>query len=512
MMDKDIAIKKVAKGAVYIFVGMFIANIFSYAIKIILARYLGPADYGLLSLALSIFIILTGIGLFGLDVSIMRYVSYYRGKKDKTKVKSSIFSVIKMLTVTSLILAGLLFLFSDKISILFFNKPELSFLLKIFSICIPFSIFTTVFVSILSGFHKVKYKALIEYAGKNIFLFISLVIFLFFGYKLTGVLYSYLISYLLIFSISTITIISILNKYLDKKLKTIPMSKEILLFSWPLLLMMTVSTMLAWSSNIFLGIFLESSDIGIYNAALTTGMLLNIVFISVGYIFLPVASELFSRSKTKFISLFRTASRWQFSLMLPLFMFVMFFSEGIINIMFGKEYASASLPLVILAFGYLVSSLMGSTGGTLVSIGKTKQSLAAILIGAAINIILNLTLIPLYGIVGAAIATAASLIVLSTVSELFIFLNIGSVAFSKKHLRILLSAILAIVSYYILINSIPVSSTIRILMFPIFFIIYFILYIVTKNLSKNDIIILKSIEKKFGLNIKFVRKIIKKFT
>ena len=78
---------------------------------------------------------------------------------------------------------------------------------------------------------------------------------------------------------------------------------------------------------------------------------------------------------------------------------------------FGKEFVAGTLAFLILSVGRLISSLSGPAGNILQMTGNQNIYAIILMIGAILNVVLNLILIPLYGINGAAIASMSSLIV-----------------------------------------------------------------------------------------------------
>ena len=73
-------LKTIAKGASLIFVGMFISKLLTYFYRMIVAR-IGTEEYGLLSLALAVFGILTTISMLGLGTGVIRYFAFYQAKR-----------------------------------------------------------------------------------------------------------------------------------------------------------------------------------------------------------------------------------------------------------------------------------------------------------------------------------------------------------------------------------------------------------------------------------------------
>jgi stage V sporulation protein B len=98
---------------------------------------------------------------------------------------------------------------------------------------------------------------------------------------------------------------------------------------------------------------------------------------------------------------------------LPTGLGVGFFAKDIVTLIFGDSFVYAVLPLQILIIGTVIFGLVKAIGSSLAGIGRVDVNLKITAFGAMVNIILNFLLIPLYGIVGAAIATITSFIIIA---------------------------------------------------------------------------------------------------
>ena len=99
-MDTEInhPLKLLAKSSLIVFVGLIFSKFFTYIYKIIIARYFGPEIYGLFSLVLIIFLWVGAFASLGLSEGILRYIPFYRGKKELNKIKYILrFSIIVLI-------------------------------------------------------------------------------------------------------------------------------------------------------------------------------------------------------------------------------------------------------------------------------------------------------------------------------------------------------------------------------------------------------------------------------
>ena len=98
------------------------------------------------------------------------------------------------------------------------------------------------------------------------------------------------------------------------------------------------------------------------------------------------------------------------------------FPEEILAI-FGPEFVTAAYCLILLSLGKMFSAISGSVG-TLLQMSGNQIYFQNVLIAAAVlNVVLNYFLIPIYGLIGAAIASMVS----------NIFWNILMIFYIKKH-------------------------------------------------------------------------------
>jgi len=111
---------------------------FAYLGMMLVARFLGPTDFGLITLASAVATITSTVVLVGMPEGVVRYVSFYKGKTDKGRIKGVIVSALKVVLPLGIAAAILLFLFADVISIRVFHDTNLTPILRIFSFSVPF--------------------------------------------------------------------------------------------------------------------------------------------------------------------------------------------------------------------------------------------------------------------------------------------------------------------------------------------------------------------------------------
>jgi O-antigen/teichoic acid export membrane protein len=495
------SLKLLAKSSVIVFLSIVLSKIFTYAYRIIIARSLGPEVYGLFSLAIMVLGWFVAFSSLGLNAGLLRYVALYRGGKEVNKIrfifKTSIIVILVSTTISSIIL----FLSSEFISINFFHNSDLIIFLKIFSVLIPLSVFSNIFLSIIQAYEKINWHAFILNILQNAVKLIMIIILIFLGLKTNAIIFSYFLAIVAILFVSYFVckykIPEIFKKYeLQKKIKK-DINKKLFSYSFPALFAGVLGMVLYWIDSFFIGYFKTTADVGFYNAAIPITLLLFITPELFTRLLFPLITKEYARKNKEAIKeLSQQIGKWVFTLNLPIFIIIILFPGAIINILFGKEYLVAETALRILSIGTFFSSLAFIASRLILMVGKTKVLLMDLILVFIINIILNIILVPLYGLSGAAFSTMICGLILSLLFFLQARNYTSIVPIRRKMLKIFIitlipTGLLIFFKQFVIIN--PLSM---ILMGLFFFLSYILLILLTECLDKNDFMILRSIKEK----------------
>jgi len=160
-----------------------------------------------------------------------------------------------------------------------------------------------------------------------------------------------------------------------------------------------------------LGLFVDSEQVGVYKVAATASMLLLFPMKTMSSVYAPrIASEFANGNRRIVNKEMRRLSISTLLLVLPALLLFLLIPSWTISLLFGQSYASASNILVILTIGMMVRLALGPVGWGLTMAGHESVYLRLLLLGAGINIALNLVLVPNYSVIGAAAATCAATI------------------------------------------------------------------------------------------------------
>jgi O-antigen/teichoic acid export membrane protein len=161
---------------------------------------------------------------------------------------------------------------------------------------------------------------------------------------------------------------------------------------------------------LMLGVWESAADIGIYKIAVRLSTFAFIGEEIIVMVLGPYFARIYADGDTQLLEhICKKAARVSLLLAGGVTAVFVVFGRQILATAFGPEFVASQAPLLILTGGYVVTVCIGA-GGTLLNMtGHEKHTARAAMIGTLLNVLLNLILIPMLGIMGAAIATSVSL-------------------------------------------------------------------------------------------------------
>jgi len=179
----------------------------------------------------------------------------------------------------------------------------------------------------------------------------------------------------------------------------------------PLLLMSAFLLLLKHTDVLLIGLFLDTKNVGIYNAAAKTATLVGFVLIAVSAVVAPRISALYAEGRLfELQRLLHYAAHATFWPSLAIGGALILGGRAVLGF-FGEEFVAAYSALVFLVLGQLANAAAGPVVYLLNLTGHQRESLRVYGYSALLNGILNAAAIPSWGIEGAAIATMASMMV-----------------------------------------------------------------------------------------------------
>ncbi len=400
---------KIAKEATISFAGMSFGQVLRYIFTASLARLVGVEFLGIYSIANSITRIFEVFGKSGLDTGILRFVSM-RHDGDRDHARNDIQSALKIGLTLGILMMGLQMVLSGLIVTKFYRGNDLLELtLFLLAFSLPFSVTVLIGGAATQGFKLLKYKVFVGQILVPLTLISTMIMCYYF------LDHSYILSIPIILAsmVGAITILFFLRNLAQVKLTDIfktRINRDLYRFSLPLMFLTILGTLMHWTDILMIGYFLDEASVGAYMPAVRTAGLIRSVMIAFISIFSPMISELNAKNDVVGMkNMYRLIVRWILSIAIPIsLVFILFPSK--VMLIFGGQFLQGSSVLVILTGAVLIQSFFGAGGQVLTMTGHPKVNLMNSIIITTINIVLNIILIPKYGIEGAAYATMTSFI------------------------------------------------------------------------------------------------------
>jgi len=276
-------------------------------------------------------------------------------------------------------------------------------------------------VASLRGLKAISISVFLEQASVHLFTLIFLLVIYFAIEPEGAILNSYFLAILSAFLISQWFWYRESNKLDHTQGQADFSRRDLINLSFPMLLSSSLLMLNQWMDSLMLGYFLNEEEVGLYNVALRISNLVMIPLFAVNAVAAPKFAEDYSKDgRTSLQGTVSQASKMIFLLSIPLVVVLGIGGEFALSI-FGEEYTASYLPLLILLIGQAVNVSAGSVMNLLQMTGYEKLGNRIVLASTVTNIVLNVLLIPLYGAIGAAIATSASLVMWNVLGIIYVW-------------------------------------------------------------------------------------------
>lgn len=494
--DVSRALKIVAKGGILVFASVLLEHVFTFARRLIIVRSLSTSDYGVYSLGISIVMLALVIAGMGIDVGVQRFVGIYRGRGDLEGVKGTVYSSVIVTIIAILVTTGLLMLSSGSISSLL-DMPKLSWIIMVMALLIPLMRITTLIVNIYRGFEIVTPKVFFMCIGNGLITLTTVIVAVLVFDTLDSIVVALVIGNAISMA-ALIGYVLLRPTPLPKELKPRFEYRKLLIFSVPLIVGGFASQIMLQTDTVMLGYFTTAARVGVYNAAVPLYRVLSIFLVAVGFIYAPVAARMIGEKKHGELRvLYPSVTKWLFMFTMPAWFIFFFYPSETLQFFFGSRYVGAAFALQILALGEFVHTIVGPSGQTLIAYGKTYLSMFNIVTAAVLNVILNLVLIPRYGIGGAAIATAISLFAQNVLfsGQIYYYYRINP--FTRDYIKPVVASLLVLVALY---YPMKLVLGITIWVLPIYYIAFLAcslgMVVLTGSIDSTDLALYRAIKQR----------------
>lgn len=380
-------------------IGGYINAIIGFFMLPFITRILSPEEYGIASLIAVFIDMLVIICSLGLDQGLVRFF-YEEDEDNRGKLLyNSIFYPI----IFFFILSVILFIFKNKISFFILNKND-DFLWKIIIISILFRLLHLFSILIIRMQQKGK-----MFSFFSILLKISEFLFILILYKIYKNNYKILV----LASLFSFMLTSLLSVFFERKIWTFSgkekiTRRELLKYSFPLILTMALTWLFASADKLTIKYFSDLNQVGLYSSSFKIVSIISVIQSGFTTFWTPVVYEHYSKNPEDRV-FYKKANDYLSFIFFSMGLGILIFRDTLVFLL-GKEYYPSKFIIPMLIFipvMYLISET------TVMGISFKKKSKYFLYISAivsVINILGNILLVPFFGAKGAAISTGLSYI------------------------------------------------------------------------------------------------------
>ena len=167
----------------------------------------------------------------------------------------------------------------------------------------------------------------------------------------------------------------------------------------PLALIAGLQVISTYADIIMLGLLRTSEEVGIYRVVAQSSLLIAFVMQTVGMVAGPYIARFYSQKDHHNLQkIITVCTRATFIISLPIALVLSIWGSQVLGLLFGEVYIKGYTALIILSTGLLLFNIIGPVGLLLEMTGYEKQAVIRVAFTAILNIILNLALIPKFGI------------------------------------------------------------------------------------------------------------------
>lgn len=426
-------------GTLVVFVGNVIGMGSSFVTRVIAARHLAPGDYGLIVLGVTLLNIGTMVVLLGLHQGIAK-------RLPNTESPGALVLMATGLAMPLAIVAASLVLALSRPISNVFSTQAFEPVLSVFAVALPMMVLVELLVGGFRGLELAIYRVVTKDVLFKGALVIAIAVGAAFGGGTVDIALAWPLS--LLFAIAGGSYLMTRRSGMFRRGSSslsgnmdVQAIHSLAVFSLPLMISETTWLMMQQVDNVILGIFLLPADIGVYDAAYSIATSLSLIPSTFSFLFLPAFSKFAARNEIgKMDRFYKIVTKWMTFLLVPPFILFVLYPREIITFVYGEAYSAGSVALAIVVLGFFVTTVAGNSKQSIIALGKSRLVLFGNVVALAVNVSMNIALIPRFGIIGAAVATFLSYGTINLLFGYFLYTRTGIHPFSAAIVRPMLVA------------------------------------------------------------------------
>jgi len=395
-------------------VGNFLIRSISFLLLPLYTHVLSTAGYGNYALLLSVYALASVLYQSGMQSALTKYYLDETTTDGRRKVFSSIFNSA---VIVGIILTLIAITLSGQVSKIIFGAERHSSLIILVFTALLFDSICYYGFQLLKTQEKAKRVVKLSFINAIINFILNIVLVYFLRMSIAGIFYAQLISAVILLMLLLPNFSYEYKIYIDKKIM-----KLVVIFSLPLLASGLLSSAVDVSDRFILNIFTNRNEVGIYSLSYKIAMVMNVFMLAFRTAWIPHAIKVYKQENYSHIfgKTFEKLLLGSFLILLIVVLFspalfeIKIFSRNLLN----PDYKAGIIILPYVLTGYMLNGIAGFYSLYPFISSKSVYFLLSDVSAFIINLILNLILIPKFGMLGAAASTAFAFLT----SALYLFI------------------------------------------------------------------------------------------
>ncbi len=404
--------KASARGSLFLFLGKTSSTIIMAIASILVARLLGPENYGLYVVAMIIPSTLITLSDFGISSSLIKFCAKFSSERNNKKVTSLIKTGIIFNLILALILSIVLLFFSEGIATWALRRPGLELIIRFTTVYVVGQIFLNTVVSVFIGLDKTEKSGLIMNVHAMIKAVASPLLVLGMGAlgAVLGAGVGVLLAAVIGIAMLVFNLYSVGKSSDGENVNFTQGLKLMITYGMPLYLSILILGLLTQYKSFLLAQFVSDSEIGNYTIAINFSVLITLISYPIATSLFPAFSKLSIKKEQDAVEkMFKFSVKYVSLLLIPASIALAVLSKEAVYTVYGSQYqlASGYLSIYVLSFlcagfgMYVVSSFFNGQGDTMATL---RINIIHVCLAVPLAFIVTF----LYGVIGLLISLVAT--------------------------------------------------------------------------------------------------------
>ncbi len=481
----------IVRGAAVNFIGT-VARLTKSVSFIVLTRMFGAEVFGLYMLGWTIVDLVGKVGQFSLDKGLVNFIPRLREDGDTDAIHRTIAQALGVGLLLSTAVGAALFVSAPALAEGLLEKPRLAGMLRLLAAAMPLIVLTHVILGVTRAHKVMKYDAMIRGVVEPLVLFGTACALFYLGWSTYGIAAAHLAALAcgLLFALYVFTRFYSWRACLVH-LRELRIVTPLTRFSLPVMGYELVYMVMIRLDVLMVGYFLPAAQVGIYVIAVEIALLTKKVRQWFDPIFGPIVAELNHRNDLRRLEHnLRLVTRWVLTIGVGFLCVVTLIGDELLGL-FGPEFGAGFMAMVVLAMSQVAYAAMGSGDTVLIMSGRPWLNLVNTIVVVIVNFVLNLWLVPTLGILGAALGTLVSFMLLTLIRLVEVYHLFRIHPLTWHILKPCAAAVLAFGCAYLAGGYAPDTSWLRMVVLPPVFLAAYLGVLCLLRLEEEDRILLR---------------------